>query len=168
VEHGEDVAGHAGGCPRRRPRRERREGHVDADTPSTGRLRWRLQITVDGGSSPPTLANGVLYFGGNANRIYALDAATGKLRWRFLTGSDVRSSPAVVNGMAHMGSSDGKIYAFGLGDAARISAGDARRSLVRRSKIAQPLFASVPAKICHARADFATRLRITYMRSPYR
>ena len=33
-------------------------------------------------------------------------------RWKYLTGNDVNSSPAVVNGVVYIGSNDGKVYAL--------------------------------------------------------
>src|SRR4029077_11834569 len=50
---------------------------------------------------------------------YALDAATGKEKWRFKTGEDadihnqvgIQSSPAVVDGVVYFGCRDSKVYA---------------------------------------------------------
>ena len=36
----------------------------------------------------------------------------GKLRWRYLTGSHVESSPAVVKGVVYVGSVDAYLYAI--------------------------------------------------------
>ncbi|NLE07814.1 MAG: PQQ-binding-like beta-propeller repeat protein, partial [Dehalococcoidales bacterium] len=44
--------------------------------------------------------------------LYAVDASTGELRWKYQTGSRVTSSPAVVDGVVYVGSEDGKIYAI--------------------------------------------------------
>jgi serine/threonine-protein kinase len=44
--------------------------------------------------------------------VYALDAATGHLRWAYTTGSFVDSSPAVVGGTVYIGSQDSKLYAL--------------------------------------------------------
>ncbi|HEX9415002.1 MAG TPA: PQQ-binding-like beta-propeller repeat protein, partial [Ktedonobacterales bacterium] len=43
--------------------------------------------------------------------LYALDAATGALKWKLPTGNDVRSTPLVANGLVYFGSADGVIYA---------------------------------------------------------
>lgn len=42
----------------------------------------------------------------------AVDAQTGKSRWKFRTGAGVVSSPCVSNGVVFVGSSDGYIYAL--------------------------------------------------------
>jgi eukaryotic-like serine/threonine-protein kinase len=38
--------------------------------------------------------------------VYAVDTATGRLRWSFRTRSDVQSTPAVADGIAYFGSED--------------------------------------------------------------
>ena len=63
--------------------------------------------------SSPAVANGVVYVGSTDNNIYALNAGTGALLWKYTTGA-VQSSPAVANGVVYVGSTDGNVYAFGL------------------------------------------------------
>jgi eukaryotic-like serine/threonine-protein kinase len=46
--------------------------------------------------------------------VYAAEAGTGKVRWRFQTEGRVRSSPAVVEGRVYVGSMDGRLYALEL------------------------------------------------------
>ena len=46
--------------------------------------------------------------------IYALDAKSGRQRWKFQTGGRVRSSPAISNGLVYAGSYDGSVYAIDL------------------------------------------------------
>ncbi len=48
--------------------------------------------------SSPTLANGNVYFGSGDGNVYALDAVTGSLKWKFQTGDVVHASPAIANG----------------------------------------------------------------------
>jgi outer membrane protein assembly factor BamB len=47
--------------------------------------------------------------------VCALDAATGRLRWRYTTGSNVDSSPAAAGGTIYVGSDDGTVYALDAG-----------------------------------------------------
>ena len=42
----------------------------------------------------------------------SLATGGGNLRWRYLTGSSVYSSPAVVKGVVYVGSDDGNVYAL--------------------------------------------------------
>jgi len=64
--------------------------------------------------SSPAVAGGVVYVGISYNHMYALDAATGKIKWAYSTGaSQVNDSPAVVGGVVYVGSSeDHTLYAL--------------------------------------------------------
>jgi outer membrane protein assembly factor BamB len=44
--------------------------------------------------------------------VYALDAASGKLKWRFATADVVHSSPAISDGTLYIGSWDTYLYAL--------------------------------------------------------
>ena len=61
--------------------------------------------------SSPAVVDGVVYVG-QGRDVYALDAASGQLRWRYETGSGVYSSPAVVDGVVYVGSYDDYLYAL--------------------------------------------------------
>jgi eukaryotic-like serine/threonine-protein kinase len=61
--------------------------------------------------SSPVVADGAVYFGSGDGNLYALDAATGDLRWKFKTGDVVHASPAFVNGVVFVGSWDSYFYA---------------------------------------------------------
>lgn len=61
--------------------------------------------------SSPAVVDGVVYFGSGDNYLYAVDASTGELRWKFKTGDVVHASPAVVNGVVFVGSWDSYFYA---------------------------------------------------------
>lgn len=62
--------------------------------------------------SSPTVANGTVYIGSGDQNVYALDAATGALKWSFATGDVVHASPAVANGLVYVGSWDRNVYAI--------------------------------------------------------
>ena len=62
--------------------------------------------------SSPTIAGGVVYFGSGDQHVYALDAATGTLRWSFATGDVVHAAPAVSAGLVYIGSWDRNLYAL--------------------------------------------------------
>src|SRR3984893_7243599 len=61
--------------------------------------------------SSPVVADDAVYFGSGDGNLYALDAATGDLRWKFKTGDVVHASPAFVNGVVFVGSWDSYFYA---------------------------------------------------------
>ena len=57
------------------------------------------------------IANGLLYFGSSADdKIYCLDAASGKERWVFFTEGPVRLAPTIADGRVFVGSDDGNAY----------------------------------------------------------
>jgi outer membrane protein assembly factor BamB len=62
--------------------------------------------------SSPVVWDGTVYFGCGDGFVYALDAASGRLRWRFRTGDVVHSSPAIADGALYVGSWDSLFYAL--------------------------------------------------------
>jgi outer membrane protein assembly factor BamB len=65
--------------------------------------------------SSPAVDDGLVYFGSGDHNVYALEAATGKLRWKFQAGDVVHSSPAIANGVLYIGCWDGVMYALKAG-----------------------------------------------------
>ncbi len=65
--------------------------------------------------SSPVLANGVVFFGSGDGNVYALDAASGALRWKYQTGDVVHASPAFADGVIYVGSWDSYFYALNAG-----------------------------------------------------
>ncbi len=64
--------------------------------------------------SSPAVSGGVVYFGGGDGNVYAVDAASGALKWKYPTGDVVHSSPAVVDGLVIVGSWDSFLYALDI------------------------------------------------------
>ncbi len=68
----------------------------------------------------PALADGTLFIGSWDSYFYALDASTGKEKWRFKTGEDpdihnqvgIQSSAAVADGVVYFGCRDSNLYAL--------------------------------------------------------
>ncbi len=57
------------------------------------------------------VANGSVYYGSSADdAVYCLDAATGRVRWSFVTEGPVRLAPTVAEGKVFAGSDDGCLY----------------------------------------------------------
>lgn len=77
------------------------------------------KITVDSFSySSPAHADGVLYIGNFDGYLYAIDLATGHMRWRTKTGDKITSSPLVDGDSVYVGSNDNRIYAMQRSDGA--------------------------------------------------
>jgi len=102
-----------------------RDGSIFAVDASTGTRRWRLTTRPDlplpwgheSGDyflSSPAYVDGTIVVGAGDGGVYALDAATGKQRWRAQTEGRVRASPAVANGRVYAASFDGRVYCFDL------------------------------------------------------
>ena len=102
---------------------------------ATGQLKWKFQTggerrfaaTHLHGAAPvsetmpdpfdfflssPVVWNGTVYFGSGDTNIYSLDAASGKLKWKFKTGDVVHASPAISDGVLFVGSWDSYFYAL--------------------------------------------------------
>ena len=62
--------------------------------------------------SSPVVANGVVYFGSGDHYVYAVDAATGALKWKFRTGDVVHATPAFADNVLYVGSWDSYFYAL--------------------------------------------------------
>ena len=111
------------------------DGNVYAVDGATGKERWRFKTggerrftapgihgiipatelmpdPFDVFLSSPTVSGGTVYIGSGDRNVYALDATTGALRWKFATGNVVHSSPAVWNGTVYVGSWDRYFYAL--------------------------------------------------------
>lgn len=63
-------------------------------------------------TSSPAVSAGTVYVGSADDYLYAINATTGALVWRFKTGNSiVDSTPAVVGGVVYVGSTDNYLYA---------------------------------------------------------
>ena len=61
--------------------------------------------------SSPVVADGTVFFGSGDGHLYAVDAASGQLRWKFATGDVIHASPAFAGGVVYVGSWDSYFYA---------------------------------------------------------
>ena len=64
--------------------------------------------------STPAVAGGAVYFGSTDGRLYAVEAGSGTVRWKFQTQGPVNSSPLVAEGLVYFGSVDGSFYAVDI------------------------------------------------------
>ncbi len=63
-------------------------------------------------TSSPAVADGNVYFGSGDGNVYAVDAKSGVLLWKFATRDVVHASPTVANKTVYVGSWDGNFYAL--------------------------------------------------------
>jgi outer membrane protein assembly factor BamB len=92
------------------------------------------QVVGAGSLTSPVIVGDTVFFGvavrapapgsgGNADGLYAVDTATGEIRWRTSTATPIRSAPAVLDGTVYVmgglrargGASEGNLLAFGAG-----------------------------------------------------
>ncbi len=71
---------------------------------------WASQIGGELQSSP-AIANGMAYFGSSNGNFYAVDLATGAVRWQ-RQYTPIASSPAVAGNLVYFGTVAGQIYAL--------------------------------------------------------
>lgn len=82
----------------------------------SGREAWAYHLGSLGSS--PVVSNGVVYLGTQENKIFALDAASGRVMWSTQLGKNtsirnsILPSPVVGNGMVYSNSQDGLLYAL--------------------------------------------------------
>ena len=111
------------------------DGFVYAVNAPTGHLRWKFQTggerryagkhlhgllpaaeampdPYDVYLSSPAVWHGLVYIGSGDGNVYALDARTGSVTWKFATGNVVHASPAVAEGTVFIGSWDTYFYAL--------------------------------------------------------
>ncbi len=69
---------------------------------------------------PPVVENGLLAFGTNGGRVFALDAKTGTRRWDDRLGGAIASSPSIIDGIVYVTAMDGTISAYRGDDGARL------------------------------------------------
>ncbi len=92
-----------------------RDSNVYAVDAATGQQKWKYKITWVNASA--AVDGGTVYFGTSIPAFFvALDAQTGKERYKFDAHVPVFSSPALAGGLAYFGSFNGSLYAVNLAD----------------------------------------------------
>jgi outer membrane protein assembly factor BamB len=119
------------------------DGNFYAVDAATGKVKWKfknagerrytathLHGTLPAGEvmpdpfdcylSSPAVWNGAVYFGSGDGNVYALDAGSGAVKWKFQTGDVVHASPAIVGGRLYVGSWDTYFYALDAATGAEV------------------------------------------------
>ena len=85
-------------------------GEVVAFYVGSGNVRWRKKIGPS--ESSPLVAQGRVFVGDWNGNVYAFNANTGALRWKYHTGGKVKGALAYASGRIYVGSYDHHVYAF--------------------------------------------------------
>jgi len=102
------AAARAGDWPTYRGNAER-SGATDVAVPVALKPAWRAEL--GGKLSSPVIAGGKVFVAAvDTHAVAALSADTGRVLWRFTTGSRIDSPPTIHKGLALFGSADGWVY----------------------------------------------------------
>ena len=86
------------------------DGELVAYSPGSGKALWRKRIGPT--ESSPLVADRRVYVGDWRGYVYAFDTKTGRLRWRFKTGGEVKGAVAHAGKRLFVGSYDSNVYAL--------------------------------------------------------
>jgi outer membrane protein assembly factor BamB len=96
-----------------------RSGAASCEIENINAQEWSVQLP--GRLTPPVLANGKIVVSlKDRHAVYALDAKTGEVLWRFIAGGRVDSAPTLYNDHVYFGATDGLVYCLNLIDGAPI------------------------------------------------
>jgi outer membrane protein assembly factor BamB len=95
------------------------DGKLHAVDFETGKPIWQFATKGekayddwDAFLSSPVIDDNVIYFGSSDKNMYAVDVATGLLKWQYTTGEMIHSSPALDETTIYFGNCEGKVYAL--------------------------------------------------------
>jgi outer membrane protein assembly factor BamB len=107
-----------------------KDGEVIAVAHNWGQLRWRHVIGPT--ETSPLVVGSTVYVGDWRGYVYAFDAATGRLRWRFQTGGAIKGALSYAAGRVFVGSYDSHVYALGANNGRLIWKSSAQQRLGAR------------------------------------
>jgi outer membrane protein assembly factor BamB len=87
-----------------------KDGEVVALAHNWGQVRWRR--TIGPSESSPLVVGNTVYVGDWRGDVYALNARTGRSKWRFRTGGRVKGGLSYLTGRVFVGSYDHHVYAL--------------------------------------------------------
>jgi outer membrane protein assembly factor BamB len=91
-------------------------GVATSSLPENLEIRWQFKAK-DGIEGAAAIVNGTVYVGSLDEHLYALDLATGQLKWTYQTDpaagtkvGPIRASPSVRDGLVYVGDADGMFH----------------------------------------------------------
>jgi outer membrane protein assembly factor BamB len=92
-----------------------RSGTTRTRVPSNVAINWK--VTLKGTLTAPVAAGGKVFVAKpDEHTLYALDMASGKVRWHFTANGRIDSPPTIYRGMVLTGSKDGYVYCLRASD----------------------------------------------------
>jgi len=92
-------------------------GAIQAVDPATGNVKWQFKMVDVTDSGVLTTATDVLFAGGREGYFFALDARTGAVLWKTMTGGQISAGPVTyaVEGKQYVTVAAGNaLFTFGL------------------------------------------------------
>jgi outer membrane protein assembly factor BamB len=89
-----------------------RSTRTAAPVPAQLTLKWESVPKLAAVATAPVAAGGLVLVAGSDGVVRAIDASSGKERWKAYTGGDVKYPPSIAEGRAFVGSGDGWIYCY--------------------------------------------------------
>ncbi len=88
-------------------------GYSTSTVPQTNNFFLNSSVSADWTfHSSPVISTGILYFGSDDSKVYAVNIGTGEESWNYTTQRDVWASPLVVSSTVYVGSMDWNMYAL--------------------------------------------------------
>ncbi|MGM0531204.1 MAG: PQQ-binding-like beta-propeller repeat protein [Bacteroidota bacterium] len=125
----------------------RRSGQTDTSLPENLSPSWKTKLK--GELTSPVISGGRVFVASiDRHLLYALNANTGQVLWKFTAGGRIDSPPAIYKGRVLFGSADGKLYCLRASDGElvwRFQAGPIDRRIVSYGQLesAWPVHGSV-------------------------
>ena len=117
-----------------------RSGFTPSPVPAKLKPAW--QVELGGKLSSVVVAEGKAFVASpDAHQVHALDAATGRVLWRFTAGGRIDSPPTIWRGRAIFGAADGWVYCLRGSDGAlvwRFRAAPADRRMTAFGQVESP------------------------------
>ncbi len=88
------------------------EDLLNAFEAASGESLWQFELGDHFVELPPEVAGDTLYVGTRDGHMNALNAASGAVRWRYATGTEVFNVPVIAGGAVYFGASDDFFYAL--------------------------------------------------------
>jgi outer membrane protein assembly factor BamB len=105
-------------------------GVAASSLPENLEIRWKFKAK-DGIEGAAAIVNGIVYIGSLDEHLYALDLATGQVKWTYQTDpangtkvGPIRASPSVRDGLVYVGDADGMFHCVEAGDTVLFGSSD--------------------------------------------
>jgi eukaryotic-like serine/threonine-protein kinase len=111
-------------------------GRLESGLPASLDTQWLFEAQ-DAIESTPAVADGTVYLTSTDGHLYAIELATGKLRWKHDGGAPIKSSPAVGEFDVYFGDEDGVFHALSIADGSERWRFEAEAEIVSSANLVQ-------------------------------